>query len=1204
MRLNRLRAAVACLISPILLSSAAGFSGEDVLKGNPWHHEDITRRALAGDDRYDGAGFSGAAADAIAWHADYIDSYLYNPLFWAQGVGTEISLDRIDAALAGYANLAKLHFDDTFTTTGIRANYERYASGTLAGLYWASLRGASGDLEAAQNILGVSFHAVQDFYSHTNWVDDPDRRCMTWLQTKPEKRDGMPLYAGAYETAASGAPKHHGAYSLSCSLLRGDTMDQVIDPICTGYSPFQNTSLCEEWRLCRGGAAVTMSVNDSPQEGIVFLNPPGIALDTTWLARVQAVNRGLVDQNGNFAPHKDGMYFRREECAEIVKATGHDVCEKDADQIFAGAKDLAIRATMEWAEYLEKAMQAMGPRQAAFWGRLKRSGSSKDAWPRQYEDFSRLPYQFLAAGPYPVANPSTPDREIAGEANGWYLRLRVKTSNISEAGTDSDVYARVHVNGGDQDILLDYLPTDDTHGRTNNRLLVYNDFEKGNDEVYMLGPFTEKPQSIALFNDSASGTDVFAAIWHDFSNSIEESLTTARRAIISLIAGNADYVGTASHYRTFAELDDKFADYATKISYRPLYPFFDDFLHVDGGDEGVHDVHYRVRVVEGYLTPQERQHGWRAMEVQLRKLHTIRESKVDRGSTSDEPFVIFHVAPLNGRADAAHTYLSKTLEDMDDGDEYVFPRRTGSAVIVKIPPEGGLVISAQVYESDSENEFDRQQLKRTFASGFDEESREEADKFGDELGRYIAADWTVDFIEAFAFERGAIPNAGPVLKHSPVGLLRGDETSRTFPLDWSKVRPLLAADNVVDTWEADPVKADVLEGVWHAQGYDCDGPVDYDSVDVKVMEASLEATKITGTPCVGAGELSWKGEYKDGVIEGELLKAPPPKEEDENAEEEATPRDTRPNYHDTSIDPMLGLEGNWMITWEDAENTPPGYAVLSKGPGYQCVDGPDGCWYQFTRDPDAAWSVGFWTPPSNSSGGSVTISPSGEISTSYNYFHLGYWGGASKGVAKGDKIIGEWSYGEDKKGREIWTRVRPKVTETETWIGETPERKPIGDPVTVTGPYSDASWYMRGNRPTVYLNLYGENMWGLHYFWLPRESDIEISGLNYICQMQNGEGYPLHSNYHVCMSQGGVLGVQLPLILWPNAKPGPHTLYFNDQEIVFNLNLTGFPEPPPEPVYGWRPMKLEMASCSTLQEVDPPEGETAHVFTRSDFRRW
>ncbi len=108
--------------------NAAGFSGEHLLKGKPWHHENITCRALLGDVgdcrwtnpdspvyAFD-TGFSPHAAHAIAWHADYIDSYLYSPLWWASAArGTRPVRSvrkRYLAGMSNYWQLASLHFDD------------------------------------------------------------------------------------------------------------------------------------------------------------------------------------------------------------------------------------------------------------------------------------------------------------------------------------------------------------------------------------------------------------------------------------------------------------------------------------------------------------------------------------------------------------------------------------------------------------------------------------------------------------------------------------------------------------------------------------------------------------------------------------------------------------------------------------------------------------------------------------------------------------------------------------------------------------------------------------------------------------------------------------------------------------------------------------------------------------------------------------
>src|SRR4028118_2028458 len=82
--------------SAVQSQTVHAFSGEDPVFGHPWYHEKLTREAAkeAGfsfnstkddeDEKNDKRELDGAA-EALAWHADYIDSYLYNPVWWGQG---------------------------------------------------------------------------------------------------------------------------------------------------------------------------------------------------------------------------------------------------------------------------------------------------------------------------------------------------------------------------------------------------------------------------------------------------------------------------------------------------------------------------------------------------------------------------------------------------------------------------------------------------------------------------------------------------------------------------------------------------------------------------------------------------------------------------------------------------------------------------------------------------------------------------------------------------------------------------------------------------------------------------------------------------------------------------------------------------------------------------------------------------------------
>lgn len=1139
-----------------LTSNAGAFGGEDVVDGKPWHHEHITKLALNGY-----LGFSEQSAESIAWHADYLDAYQYNPLWWVQG-----KPQRIKAALAQYKEMSKLHFDDVLTTDGVRQTWRRYAAGTLVGIYWASLKN---DIVAAHNVLGVSVHAVQDFYSHSNWVDNKARRCQTWHQTKVQRRRSIQVYSGVYE-GPIGSAKHHGRYSFSCSLLKSDTFGQLLDAGCVGaLNPFQNAPFCEAWRACRGSGGVTPSVHGSRMsDRILKLQPPGIALDTTWLAKLQAPNRGLTNEEGMFLPGKGGTYIARgsEQCRQIIG--GASDCSTDSEVIFAVAKDLAVKATRDWVRWLDKAVNAMGAKQREFWAAVKNEGGRTDYRESQYESFDKVPFQFLSAGPYPVGNPALPGTEFVASAHGWYLRLTINTSCLTEdAGTNSDIFARVQGPGFDRRIKLDYLPTNDQAGRTNNRLLVYDDFEKCDNDAYTIGPFPEKPTHVSLENVSAGVGDIGQAIAHDLKQTISELITTGRRTLLGFIAGKADHVGDSQPQLIMrGELDQMI-----KIAKRGKWPEGD--FTVDGGDEGSYKFTYRVRPMEHLLTDDERRKKWKAYEVQAHKLTCLKESKNDRGSTSDEPFVIFMVSPLNGQTGSTNVYLSPPFKGVDDKDERVFDRRTGSAHIIKLPPNGAVVLSVRIFESDNESQADREKLKTEFATGLTRAEQAPAKRFLDALGRAILSDWTVSHFKVFAFRRSGRPQAGMVLEEARPGTIKGGATRR-FALNWSKVRPLLSPSlKPIHRWETGPPGADVLAGRWNVQNIRCGESLSTDTLLLAINGTNVTGTRERGDACAPQGSLAFAGKFEGGVLKGTLNEFP----------YELTSRPTPttlpanyPKFQDTSVHPNIALEGNWKIKWENTDGGDfTGYATFAKGRA------PILCPKEPCRPVDSKWGVSFYfLPGKGETAGSTVISSPGILETKYNHFWLGTWGGKSKGrVINNDRIEGEWSYG--KSGPEVWERVKSEVISVQS-LSDRPRDTALlsSRPVRVKSQYSGAGNDMRGNRPSFKLRLFGRELWGIHYVWMPPESDLELRSMRYICTLRSdGSGYPTHSTYSVCMSQGGVVGVEINIVVWSKAKPGRQFMYFDRQPIPFDLELERWPGIQ-------RDIKLELAACPLLREIE------------------
>lgn len=225
------------------------FGGEDLFKGDPWWHEKLSENAI------EGLGFSPLVSDRIAWHADYTDSYCYNPYYW---FSTPDFVDRFKAARSLFPFLTKVHNDDLFSTDQVIAAQYRYMTGCLVGLHWAAEIYENKHSEnvdpigAAHNILGVAFHALQDFYSHSNWIDDESRRDSTFLDIPSCDLKNEYLFTGSYEE--DGGIKSHGKFSIICSLTADGSLGSVLsfamDLYCSDLNPFSDDDICNEYRDC------------------------------------------------------------------------------------------------------------------------------------------------------------------------------------------------------------------------------------------------------------------------------------------------------------------------------------------------------------------------------------------------------------------------------------------------------------------------------------------------------------------------------------------------------------------------------------------------------------------------------------------------------------------------------------------------------------------------------------------------------------------------------------------------------------------------------------------------------------------------------------------------------------------------------------------------------------------------------------------
>ncbi len=692
-------------------ASILAFSGEDPVSGNPWHHEAISEEAATQ------AGFSAAAADEIAWHADYVDSYLYNPLWWGAG-----GIDRLKVALSTRDELAKLHFDDLFSADHVRRTWLRYLSGAIAGLLWA---GERNDVSAARNILGASLHAVQDFYSHSSWVNDRGRWQRTWFETPVADRDGLVLWTGAYELPEHLGVEPHGKYAPACAVLTNGAVSAVLEVACSVFSPLNKSGLCQTWRACQQGQVVRPEtiLGVKIPDNVVYLEPPGIALDNTWLAEIAVERRGLAGTG--------------------VKGA----------ELFAVARELAKRSSFQWLDMAGRLMGQAGL--GAFWQRVK-SDPATGTGEREYEQYNKFPYMFLSAGPYP------PDTGWQGDE--YYLRVRLKTSADANSGTDSDIY----LHAGGKSFLLDYMPGA-------NPVIAHNDFEAGDDEAYVVGPFSSVPASLALENRSAGAGEVLSSLGHAFVGAVESLIETVGDVLLSIIAGHADLVGNSRRLWTAEEL--------AGIGAAPQ-PFT---VTVRGGEEGEFRVHGSIR------RTQDIGDSWAEYAVRLDTLHCVKESRWDRGSSSDEPFVLALLVPLPGDV---QRYRTEPYSNVDSGES----RGIGHEFApVRVPKRYGMLsLPISVMEHDDESRSARDKLLNDFANTAEAKTGETRRDFLTTLGAAVAEDWKLESLEVYAFARGGTARAGTAFNGTVNRWIRGKERAefalnpgalRSLPLGLGEIGP-------------------------------------------------------------------------------------------------------------------------------------------------------------------------------------------------------------------------------------------------------------------------------------------------------------------------------------------------------------------------------------------------------------------------------
>jgi hypothetical protein len=103
---------------------------------------------------------------------------------------------------------------------------------------------------------------------------------------------------------------------------------------------------------------------------------------------------------------------------------------------------------------------------------------------------------------------------------------------------------------------------------------------------------------------------------------------------------------------------------------------------------------------------------WREYRVHMSQIDCIEESDWDRGTSSDEPFVLGLIIP-HGGAQPIRKWRTAPFNDVDSGDT----RSLNRDFNVRVPQHYGFIsVACAVYESDDESSSDRDELLDEFAA--------------------------------------------------------------------------------------------------------------------------------------------------------------------------------------------------------------------------------------------------------------------------------------------------------------------------------------------------------------------------------------------------------------------------------------------------------------------------------------------------------
>lgn len=172
-----------------------------------WWHAESTRKAMVAN------GFSADARLAVQV-SNYLTDFMSVIDHYAKEKMEKLEFNKLNAKRD--ASYVYMHFDAIFSSMEIEQNWQKIFDNTVQTLkkYHNNPDVKSGFREIVLfNIIGASLHIVQDFYSHSNWVNIFTSRKIkpvpTWYEADPSSRKKLSIFTGAYPDGSAKGRKSH-----------------------------------------------------------------------------------------------------------------------------------------------------------------------------------------------------------------------------------------------------------------------------------------------------------------------------------------------------------------------------------------------------------------------------------------------------------------------------------------------------------------------------------------------------------------------------------------------------------------------------------------------------------------------------------------------------------------------------------------------------------------------------------------------------------------------------------------------------------------------------------------------------------------------------------------------------------------------------------------------------------------------------------